>query len=179
MICLCTYWFWNSYGVVTSLYNVIWSYIGYSNANYALSETKNPVKTLKIAAPAALGIVAVLYMLANVSNIIDKFWLRLYWPVSLTRLHTSPPYQRKRLSTPDVSWLLRSSETCLEHELSAYYLYSLRSQHLEMYWVLFSLRVEVSCPSIKSFILSQAHTNLHSRARNWPGRHLAILIPVG
>lgn len=54
---------------MTALYNVIWSYIGYSNANYALAETKNPVKTLKIAAPAALAIVAVLYMLANVSHL--------------------------------------------------------------------------------------------------------------
>jgi len=57
----------NRYGVVTALYNVIWSYIGYSNANYALSETKNPVRTLKIAAPLALGLVSVLYMLCNVS----------------------------------------------------------------------------------------------------------------
>ncbi|KAK6438124.1 methionine permease [Oleoguttula sp. CCFEE 5521] len=55
----------SSYGVVTALYNVIWSYIGYSNANYALSETKNPVKTLKIAGPLALGTVAVLYMFVN------------------------------------------------------------------------------------------------------------------
>lgn len=57
----------SAYGVVTALYNVIWSYIGYSNANYALSETKNPVRTLKIAAPLALGIISVLYMLVNVS----------------------------------------------------------------------------------------------------------------
>ncbi|KPI41536.1 High-affinity methionine permease [Cyphellophora attinorum] len=57
----------SAYGVVTALYNVIWSYIGYSNANYALSETKNPVRTLKIAAPMALTIVAVLYMLANIA----------------------------------------------------------------------------------------------------------------
>ena len=55
------------YGVVTALYNVIWSYIGYSNANYALSETKNPVQTLKRAAPAALILVSILYMLVNVS----------------------------------------------------------------------------------------------------------------
>jgi amino acid transporter len=54
------------YGVVTALYNVIWSYIGYSNANYALSETKNPVRTLKIAAPTALISVAVIYMFVNV-----------------------------------------------------------------------------------------------------------------
>ena len=56
----------SAYGVVTALYNVIWSYIGYSNANYALSETKNPVRTLKIAAPLALGTVGILYMLVNV-----------------------------------------------------------------------------------------------------------------
>ena len=57
----------SAYGVVTALYNVIWSYIGYSNANYALSETKNPVRTLKIAAPTALISVAVIYMFVNVS----------------------------------------------------------------------------------------------------------------
>ncbi|TVY27277.1 High-affinity methionine permease [Lachnellula hyalina] len=57
----------SAYGVVTALYNVIWSYIGYSNANYALSETKNPVRTLKIAAPLALGLVSILYMLCNVA----------------------------------------------------------------------------------------------------------------
>jgi len=57
----------SAYGVVTALYNVIWSYIGYSNANYALSETKNPARTLKIAGPLALGGVAVLYLLANVA----------------------------------------------------------------------------------------------------------------
>ncbi|KAA8575347.1 hypothetical protein EYC84_004519 [Monilinia fructicola] len=57
----------SAYGVVTALYNVIWSYIGYSNANYALAETKNPVKTLKMAAPTALAIVGILYMLANIA----------------------------------------------------------------------------------------------------------------
>lgn len=57
----------SAYGVVTSLNNVIWSYVGYSNANYALSETKNPVRTLKIAAPLAIGSVSILYMLVNIS----------------------------------------------------------------------------------------------------------------
>lgn len=57
----------SAYGVVTALYNVIWSYIGYSNANYALSETRNPVRTLKIAAPLALGTVAILYMFVNIA----------------------------------------------------------------------------------------------------------------
>ncbi|KAI0762905.1 amino acid/polyamine transporter I [Fomes fomentarius] len=57
----------SSYGVVTALYNVIWSYIGYSNANYAMSEMKNPVRTLKIAAPTAIIVVGILYMLVNIS----------------------------------------------------------------------------------------------------------------
>ncbi|KAH8899128.1 amino acid transporter [Thozetella sp. PMI_491] len=56
-----------AYGVVTALYNVIWSYIGYSNANYALSETKNPVRTLKIAAPLAIGVISILYMFVNIA----------------------------------------------------------------------------------------------------------------
>ncbi|KAJ6788805.1 hypothetical protein PWT90_02808 [Aphanocladium album] len=57
----------SAYGIVTALYNVIWSYVGYSNANYALSETKNPTRTLKRAAPLAIGSISILYMLANVS----------------------------------------------------------------------------------------------------------------
>ncbi|BFZ64100.1 methionine permease [Saitoella coloradoensis] len=57
----------SAYGVVNALYNVIWSYIGYSNANYSMSEMKNPIRTLKIAAPTAIVIVGVLYMLANIA----------------------------------------------------------------------------------------------------------------
>ncbi|KAK4183339.1 putative high-affinity methionine permease [Podospora australis] len=57
----------SAYGVVMALYNVIWSYIGYSNANYALSETKNPVRTLKIAAPLAIGVISILYMFVNIA----------------------------------------------------------------------------------------------------------------
>ncbi|KAL4960402.1 high affinity methionine permease [Aspergillus stella-maris] len=57
----------SGYGVVMALYNVIWSFIGYSNANYALSETKNPARTLKIAAPVAIGSVGILYMLVNIA----------------------------------------------------------------------------------------------------------------
>lgn len=55
------------YGVVSSLLNVIWSFIGYSNANYALGEAQNPQRVLKFAAPAALTLVAILYILANIS----------------------------------------------------------------------------------------------------------------
>ncbi|KAG5913711.1 hypothetical protein E4U42_000918 [Claviceps africana] len=57
----------SAYGVVTALYNVIWSYVGYSNANYALSETRDPARTLRVAAPLAVATVSVLYMLANVA----------------------------------------------------------------------------------------------------------------
>ncbi len=57
----------SAYAIVTCLYNIIWSYVGYSNANYALGEAKNPVKTLKIAAPIAYIFVAIIYMLVNVA----------------------------------------------------------------------------------------------------------------
>ncbi|EGV62746.1 hypothetical protein CANTEDRAFT_131448 [Yamadazyma tenuis ATCC 10573] len=55
------------YGVVNALYNVIWSYVGYSNANYALGEAKNPAKVLKVAAPSAFLSLTVLYMLTNIA----------------------------------------------------------------------------------------------------------------
>ncbi|KAJ6612522.1 APC amino acid permease [Mycena sp. CBHHK59/15] len=53
--------------LVTALYNVIWSFIGYSNANYALSEVRDPVRTIKRAAPFAILSVASVYMLVNVA----------------------------------------------------------------------------------------------------------------
>ena len=62
--------------MVTALYNVIWSYIGYSNANYALSEVKDPVRTLKRAAPAAIILVSILYMLVNVSMLLTLPYIR-------------------------------------------------------------------------------------------------------
>ena len=43
------------------------SFVGYSNANYALSEIKDPVKTIKRAAPVALISVTTIYMLINVA----------------------------------------------------------------------------------------------------------------
>ncbi|TEB31654.1 hypothetical protein FA13DRAFT_1732520, partial [Coprinellus micaceus] len=51
--------------VCACLYNVIWSYIGFSNANYALSEMKNPARTLRIAGPVAIIVVTVFYVAAN------------------------------------------------------------------------------------------------------------------
>lgn len=56
-----------AYGVVNALYNVIWSFIGYSNVNYALGEVKNPVRTLKIAGPVSLITIAILYIFVNIS----------------------------------------------------------------------------------------------------------------
>jgi amino acid transporter len=53
--------------LVTALYNVIWSFIGYSNANYALSEVRDPVRTIKRAAPLAILSVATVYMLVNIA----------------------------------------------------------------------------------------------------------------
>ena len=46
---------------------MIWSYHGFSCVNYALSEVKNPKRTVKIAGPVAISAVTVLYILANVA----------------------------------------------------------------------------------------------------------------
>lgn len=54
-------------GFVTALYSVIWSFIGYANANYALSEVRDPVRTIKRAAPLAMSAVTVVYMFVNVA----------------------------------------------------------------------------------------------------------------
>lgn len=56
-----------AYGVVNALYNVIWSFVGYSNANYALGEVRNPIKTLKFAAPSALIVLALIYLFVNIA----------------------------------------------------------------------------------------------------------------
>lgn len=45
----------------------MWCLIGYNNANYVLSETKDPVRTLKRALPAALGLVSVLFIFINIA----------------------------------------------------------------------------------------------------------------
>lgn len=50
-----------------SLYNVIWSFIGFSNVNYALGEVKDPQRTVRLAGPVAIAVVTVLYMLANIA----------------------------------------------------------------------------------------------------------------
>ncbi|KAE8229933.1 hypothetical protein CF326_g5079 [Tilletia indica] len=57
----------DTYGIVSALYNVIWSFIGFSNVNYSLSEVKNPRRTLAVAAPLAMTIITALYMLVNIA----------------------------------------------------------------------------------------------------------------
>ncbi|KAG2066670.1 amino acid transporter [Suillus decipiens] len=52
---------------VTGMYNVIWSYIGYSNVNYALSEVRDPVRTIRRAAPLAMILVAISYLFVNIA----------------------------------------------------------------------------------------------------------------
>ncbi|CCE61778.1 hypothetical protein TPHA_0B01060 [Tetrapisispora phaffii CBS 4417] len=56
-----------AYGVVNALYNVIWSFVGYSNVNYALGEVKNPVRTLKIAGPTSMVFVSIIYIFVNIA----------------------------------------------------------------------------------------------------------------
>ncbi|KAH6889656.1 amino acid permease-domain-containing protein [Thelonectria olida] len=56
-----------AYAYSNALLNIIYSYKGWENANYVLSELKHPRKTLSIAAPLAIGGVTILYILANVA----------------------------------------------------------------------------------------------------------------
>lgn len=43
------------------------SFVGYSNANYVLSEVRDPVRTIKRADPIALVFITVMYLLANIA----------------------------------------------------------------------------------------------------------------
>lgn len=56
-----------AYAYSNALLNIVYSYKGWENANYVLSEIKNPKRTLTIAAPLAVGGVTILYVLANVA----------------------------------------------------------------------------------------------------------------
>lgn len=57
----------NGYNIGTALISAIFSFQGYDNVNAVLSEVKNPQKTLRIALPTAMGVITVLYLLANVA----------------------------------------------------------------------------------------------------------------
>ncbi|KAK9361282.1 amino acid permease-domain-containing protein [Lipomyces starkeyi] len=56
-----------TYNYATALLRIVYSYRGWENANYVLSELENPRRTLAVAAPLAIGGVMVLYVLANVA----------------------------------------------------------------------------------------------------------------
>lgn len=95
----------SGYGIVNALYNVIWSYVGYSNANYALGEIKNPVRVLKIAAPSALFIITILYILVNVAY---------YAVVPAEEVRTSGRIVvLPSSSMPSVTWLRRLPRSSL------------------------------------------------------------------
>lgn len=53
--------------ICACLYNVIWSYVGFSNANYALAEMDRPARTLRIAGPIAIVVVTIFYLAANLA----------------------------------------------------------------------------------------------------------------
>lgn len=58
-------WRW---GVVsTAIFKVSFAYAGYDNVNNVMSEVKNPIRTLKTAAPAALFTICVFYILLNLA----------------------------------------------------------------------------------------------------------------
>ncbi|RDA92293.1 hypothetical protein CP533_3279 [Ophiocordyceps camponoti-saundersi (nom. inval.)] len=56
-----------AYEYSKALLMVIYSYSGWEGATYVMGEMKRPGKTLAVAAPIAIGSVAVLYVLANVA----------------------------------------------------------------------------------------------------------------
>ncbi|KAL5339612.1 amino acid permease-domain-containing protein [Aspergillus crustosus] len=56
-----------AYGFTIALYRIIFSYGGYNNAFNVANEVKNPVKSLKVYATAALTTVYILYMFTNIA----------------------------------------------------------------------------------------------------------------
>ena len=56
-----------AYGPTNALVKIVFAYTGYENAFNIVNEVKNPVKTIKRNGSAALLIVAILYVLANIA----------------------------------------------------------------------------------------------------------------
>ncbi|KAF5681707.1 high affinity methionine permease [Fusarium circinatum] len=86
-----------AYAYSNALLNIIYSYKGWENANYVVSELKHPKKTLAIAAPIAIGGVTILYVLANVAYFaaipksdLAKSDLFLHWIVTVVVLLAPP-----------------------------------------------------------------------------------------
>ncbi|KAG9318050.1 amino acid transporter [Chiua virens] len=57
----------NGSDYATGMFKVLFAYSGWSSINYVLNNVKNPIRTLKIAAPLGLAICATLYILANIA----------------------------------------------------------------------------------------------------------------
>ncbi|KAJ0347402.1 hypothetical protein COL26b_007400 [Colletotrichum chrysophilum] len=57
----------SGYNIGSAILNVIFSFQGYDNVNAVLSEVRNPQRTLRLALPLSMGVIAVLYLLANVA----------------------------------------------------------------------------------------------------------------
>ncbi|KAJ9100701.1 hypothetical protein QFC20_005394 [Naganishia adeliensis] len=55
------------FGIASCIYNAGWSYVGYSNLMYAVSEVKAPIRTIKIAGPLAILSITILYILTQVA----------------------------------------------------------------------------------------------------------------
>lgn len=66
------------YDYATALLKIIYCFRGYSTANQVLSDVKNPVRTLKVAAPVALTLISLAYLAINVAFflVVDKDDLR-------------------------------------------------------------------------------------------------------
>ncbi|KAH8758912.1 amino acid permease-domain-containing protein [Diaporthe sp. PMI_573] len=62
------------YDYATALLKVIYCFRGYSTANQVLGDVRDPVRTLKVAAPAALAFVSAAYLAVNVAFflVVDK-----------------------------------------------------------------------------------------------------------
>ncbi|KAF7189196.1 High-affinity methionine permease [Pseudocercospora fuligena] len=55
------------YGVTNAMYKIIFAYAGYENAFNVVNEVKNPVKSIRNNGFAAVTLVAILYILANIA----------------------------------------------------------------------------------------------------------------
>lgn len=66
------------YDYATALLKIIYCFRGYNTANQVLSDVKNPVRTLKVAAPVALTLISLAYLTINIAFflVVDKDDLR-------------------------------------------------------------------------------------------------------
>ena len=61
---------WDLVAISTAIFKVSYSFAGYDNVNNVLNEVKNPVRTLKTMAPAALLTVTLFYLMVNIAYFI-------------------------------------------------------------------------------------------------------------